>query len=350
MFNNIFPRLASYGEVDYICRDMIHVKLPDDAVRPLPFYLAMEEYLLGRMEEGAPDAFFMWQVRPTVIFGRNQIGTREVDLDYCREHGIEVYRRKSGGGCVFANMDNIMLSYITRGREAVAGTFGRYTSTITAMLRSLGLDASASTRNDILIGDRKVSGNAYYRTPRGSIVHGTMLFDTDRAMMSRALTPSARKLAAKGVSSAAMRVTTLRSHLDISIDDFKRYAAASLCDAETTLTDADIDAICRLAEPYFSDEWRWGFDRRASAAEPRRVEGAGEFIADIDLDPVSGTIRRVNLAGDFFVTADIDTLLLDRLVGVEPRREALGRALAGVEASQAIAGLSTTEFINLLLK
>ena len=90
---------------------MKYISLPDEQVRPLPFYLAMEEYVAHHLNE--PDAFFMWQVAPTVICGRNQVVENEVNLDYCREHDIHVVRRKSGGGCVYADMDNVMLSYVT---------------------------------------------------------------------------------------------------------------------------------------------------------------------------------------------------------------------------------------------
>lgn len=328
---------------------MRNVVLPDPAVRPLPFYLALEEYVLEKMEEGDDDCFFLWQVKPTVIFGRNQIGSREVDLDYCSSHGIDVYRRKSGGGCVFANPDNIMMSYITRSGDSVDRTYARYTTMIVDMLASLGIEADASERNDILIDGRKVSGNAYYRTERGSIVHGTMLFDTDREQMSRALTPSRRKLAAKGVSSVGSRITTLREHTGIGIEAFKRHAVASLCDSQLRLGDADIAAVEKIAAPYFTDEWRWGFDRRAARTLPRRIEGAGEFVVDLGISPVDNTIRSLNLAGDFFVTADIDRLIVGRLRGVRADRESVAEALRGVDVSQIISGLSTNQFINLIL-
>ena len=87
---------------------MKFITLPFTDTRRLSFYLAMEEFVARRLDES--DAFFMWQVEPTVIFGRNQVVENEVNLDYCREHGIHVVRRKSGGGCVYADMDNVMLS------------------------------------------------------------------------------------------------------------------------------------------------------------------------------------------------------------------------------------------------
>ena len=84
----------------------------DQGARRLSFYLAMEEYVARHIDED--DLFFMWQVRPTVIFGRNQSLENEVNVDYCRANEIEMYRRKSGGGCVYADMGNVMLSYISK--------------------------------------------------------------------------------------------------------------------------------------------------------------------------------------------------------------------------------------------
>jgi lipoyltransferase/lipoate-protein ligase len=174
---------------------MKFIVLPANEQRRLSFYLAMEEYVSRQLDE--PDAFFFWQVAPSVIYGRNQVVENEVNLDYCREHGIEMFRRKSGGGCVYADRGNIMMSYIARG-EDVEFIFHRYTEQVATMLCGLGLDAKASERNDVLVGGRKVSGNALYRTAGHCIVHGTMLFDTQMEHMLGALTPPNEKLAGKG--------------------------------------------------------------------------------------------------------------------------------------------------------
>ena len=76
---------------------MTHITLPTDETRRLSFYLAMEEYVASQKGD-SEEAFFLWQVEPTVIFGRHQVIENEVNIPYCREHGIQFYRRKSGGG------------------------------------------------------------------------------------------------------------------------------------------------------------------------------------------------------------------------------------------------------------
>ena len=102
---------------------MVYIALPTNEVRRLSFYLAMEEYVARHMD--VTDCFFMWQVEPSVIFGRNQQVENEVNLEFCRQHGIQVYRRKSGGGCVYADWNNVMLSYVTTD-ENVGYVFNRF--------------------------------------------------------------------------------------------------------------------------------------------------------------------------------------------------------------------------------
>ena len=134
---------------------MKYVALPNEVQHKLPFYLAMEEYVARHLV--ADDYFFMWQVEPTVIFGRNQLIDTEVDVEYCRANSIEMYRRKSGGGCVYADEGNIMLSYITPDTN-VNFTFNRYMLMVEHVLQKLGLDARTTGRNDILIDGYKVCG------------------------------------------------------------------------------------------------------------------------------------------------------------------------------------------------
>jgi len=235
---------------------MTHLTLPTDGTRRLSFYLAMEEYAARRLNDG-DSLFFLWQVEPTVIFGRNQVIENEVNLDYCREHGIQFYRRKSGGGCVYADQSNVMMSYITRSDE-VQTTFSRYLQMVCEMLGELGIPATSTKNNDVLIGERKVSGNAFYHIPGHSIVHGTMLFDTDMQHMLNAITPPQQKLDRHGVQSVRQRITLLKEHTGISIEEFKQQAVRKLCDNELRLTEEDVKNIERIEQEYLNPEFIYG--------------------------------------------------------------------------------------------
>ena len=226
---------------------MKYIALPDEKEHRLSFYLAMEEWVARRLDE--PECFFMWQVAPTVIFGRNQVMENEVDVDYCHEKGIQMFRRKSGGGCVYADKGNVMLSYVCDG-DNVGFTFNKFINMLLLVLRRMGVEATSTSHNDVMIGERKVSGTAFYHLPGRNIVHSTFLYDTDMENMLHAITPSREKLQRKGVESVRQRITLLKDYTDMSLEKVKSLIRTTLCVGERVLTLSEVDEIERLEEKY----------------------------------------------------------------------------------------------------
>lgn len=301
---------------------MIYVSLPFEAKRQLTFYLAMEEFVARNLD--GDDFFFMWQVEPTVIFGRNQLIENEVNLDYCREHGIRTFRRKSGGGCVYADMNNIMFSYITND-ENVNFTFNRYINMVALMLHKLGVNATATGRNDIMIDGKKVSGNAFYHIPGRSIVHGTMLYDTNMQNMVGSITPTDDKLLSKGIQSVRQHITLLKDYTSLNIEEFKDFVRRNLCESEMALNQNDIAAIEEIEREYTSPEFIYGNNPRYNITRRRRIEGAGDVEVSMELK--NNVIKSMNITGDFFLTGDIDTAIIRPLTGVCLDRKAVEAAL-----------------------
>lgn len=328
---------------------MIYLQLPDNLHKKLPFYLAMEEYAASLPSIANDDLFFMWRVDPTVIYGRCQIGSREINPNYCRENNIEVYRRKSGGGCVYADRDNIMFSYITKRVDATHTIFTDYTTKIAAFLQTLGLNASATSRNDILVDGKKVSGNAFYNCKGTSIVHGTMLYNTNIAHMINALTPSKAKISAKGITSVESRITTLNRYLDFSIEEFMQIAKNHLCDSTYAISDEEISLIENISQPYFTDEWRYGLDLKKRTLSSKRIEGVGEFYINTTVAN-NKIIKDIDIAGDFFILGDITRQLITPLLGVEYSRKEITDALNNIKVNEIISGLTNDEYINLLIE
>lgn len=226
---------------------MKYIALPDEKERRLSFYLAMEEWVARRLDE--PECFFMWQVAPTVIFGRNQVMENEVNVDYCHEKGIQMFRRKSGGGCVYADKGNVMLSYVCDG-DNVGFTFNKFLNMVVLVLRRMGVEAACTSHNDVMIGDRKVCGTAFYHLPGRNIVHSTFLYDTDMENMLHAITPSREKLQRKGVESVRQRITLLKDYTDMSLEEVKSLIRTTLCVGERMLTPSDVVEIEKLEEKY----------------------------------------------------------------------------------------------------
>lgn len=302
---------------------MIYITLKTEKTRRLSFYLAMEEYVARKLN-GKEDCFFMWQVEPSVIFGRNQLIENEVNLEYCKTKGIRTYRRKSGGGCVYADMSNIMFSYITRS-ENVSMTFDRYTNMVTDMLRTLGVPAEASGRNDIMIEGRKVSGNAFYHIPGHSIVHGTMLYDTNMENMVASITPSDEKLISKGVKSVRQHIALLKDYIDLDIEAFKKYTREHLCDHETVLDEDAEREIEDIEREYLTQEFIYGSNPRYTQVNRLRIDGVGDM--EVRMEIKNNIIKSVNILGDYFLLGDLNAEIIQPLIGLPLDRDSISAAL-----------------------
>lgn len=165
---------------------------------------------------------FTWVVAPTVIYGRHQTAEAEVNESYCREHGIAVVQRKSGGGCVYADEGNLMVSFVSPDTCSIE-VFDEFLQLLSGSLHQLGYDAVTTQHNDVLVGDRKVSGTACYTVSTGTVVHACMLYDVNLEALEIAITPSTDKLAKHGVASVRQRVRNLRDIHDMGeMADFRR--------------------------------------------------------------------------------------------------------------------------------
>ncbi len=323
---------------------MVYVNIPENKNRLLTFYLAAEEYVANNFDR--KDYFFMWQVNPTVIFGRNQLIENEVNLEYCKNHDIKTFRRKSGGGCVYSDMNNIMLSYITD-EGNVNFTFNKYINLIVFMLNKLGVNAVASGRNDIMIDGRKVSGNAFYHTPKRNIVHGTMLYDTDMQNMVGSITPSDTKLISKGIQSVRQHITLLKDYIDLSLEEFKAFMKQQLCDEEITLTEEDIEQIKIIEQEYLSKEFIYGNNPKYNIISKQRINDVGDM--EIRIEIKNNIIKSINVMGDFFIAGDIDAKIIKPLRNIPLERNRISEALPD-SLSEIIPNLKKDDFINLILQ
>lgn len=231
---------------------MKNISLPSVDERRLSFYLALEEYVARHLDDD--DYFFLWQVSPSVIFGRNQLLENEIDVDYCHQHHIKMYRRKSGGGCVYADEGNLMLSLITND-ENVNMAFNRFINMLLLVLHRMGIEAVSTAHNDVLVDGHKVSGTACYHLPGHSIVHGTLLYNTCMEHMLHAITPSREKLQAKGIQSVRQRITLLKNYTTLSLEEVKTLIRSTLCDGERTLTPSDTTAIEQIEQTYLKEDF-----------------------------------------------------------------------------------------------
>ena len=232
---------------------MLHILPPTN--RRLVWYLAMEEYLAQNVQE---DTFVTWVVSPTVIFGRHQVMEAEVNMAYCQANSIAMYRRKSGGGCVYADEGNLMMSLVSPNKHSEQ-VFQSFLDSVSGVLRDLGFSAVKSEHNDIMVEGYKVSGNACYALPTGTIVHGTLLVNVDFDALQHAITPSVEKLAKHGVKSVRQRVANLAQYAAFdsikTIEGVNVHLINTLCARTRTLTREEIAAIDEIEKDYLNPQF-----------------------------------------------------------------------------------------------
>ncbi|WP_300522514.1 lipoate--protein ligase [Aminiphilus sp.] len=191
--------------------------------------LALEEYLLDRVEDGTM-ILYLWQNDRTVVIGRNQNAWRECRTELLEAEDGRLARRLSGGGAVYHDLGNCNFTFLATPKTY---DFLRQVKVVLDALRSLGVAAEFGGRNDITVEGRKISGNAFYRGASGRFHHGTILVSVEMERMARYLQPSKAKLVAKGVTSVRSRV-------------------ANLCELRPVVTVADVrDALQRAFSDYF---------------------------------------------------------------------------------------------------
>lgn len=323
---------------------MKYINFPHpETLRKLPFYFAVEEHVARSYADD--DYFMAWRVEPTVMLGRNQLIANEVNTAYCRENGVHIFRRKSGGGCIYSDPGCVQFSYISSAHN-VNQAFADYMQRVAAMLQSIGIDARLSGRNDILVDGAKVAGSAFYGLDNRCVLHTSILFDTRLEHLAQSLTPSREKLQSKGVASVRQRVNNIASHTDLSIRDFMAYARRYMCaDSSRTLSNTDMETIAGIEQEIGSDRFVYGKDPKYSLARTHRFEGVGTLRAHIDLK--NNTIVNIGLTGDFFQQDHLGRLLTP-LKGAPFTRQGVEEALKDIEPSSIIRALTTQQFLRLL--
>ena len=310
-----------------------------------PYYnLALEEYLFEREGE---DAFLLWQNAPTVVIGKNQNAFAELHMDEIRRRGIRIARRITGGGAVYHDGGNLNYSYIASGGGTL--DFARFEAPIISALARVGVAVTTSGRNDILVGDRKFSGNAQHTKGTRTLHHGTLLFDTDLSVLSAVLAVDAEKLKANAVRSVASRVTNLKEYLPAgyTVDDLIALIAGEMREHYgATLTEppknADIDT---LAARNASDAWLFpdrDYLSRYTYTKKKRFSFGSVALS---LEMKNERIESARITGDFFGTAPVsivEAALAGQTLATAPT------ALASVPLGDCIAKMTEADFLSLL--
>ena len=315
------------------------------------FNLAAEQYVFDSLPRDRM-YFMLWQNRSAVIIGKYQNTLAEINYPYVQEHDIQVIRRLSGGGAVYHDMGNLNFTFVVDAGNAETLDMHLFCEPVVRTLAELGVHAEVNGRNDITIDGQKFSGNAQYMRSGRIMHHGTLMFDSDLAVVSQALQVDTSKIQAKGLKSVRSRVTNIRPHLaeDCTLADFRATLLENILrengGSEYVLTEADNAAIEELRRTrYGTWDWNFGASPECTLLRRRRFEGCGTVEAHLFVE--HGRIQSVRFMGDFF-SAEEPEELAARFVGLRPEREDYAAALEGVDVSRYFLGLDREGLLSLL--
>ena len=295
--------------------------------------LAVEEYLLSSYAaEGV--VLYLWQNAHTVVIGRNQNAWQECHVDKLAREGGKLARRLSGGGAVYHDLGNLNFTFLMPKRRY---DLHRQLAVVVDAVKSLGIAAQFSGRNDILADGKKFSGNAFYHGKDTSYHHGTILLDVDMKKLSMYLNVSKSKIESKGIKSVVSRVVNLKElRPDLTIETMKKAMYMGFIEEygqiDTILDFQEItsrEGVKELYGKYSSGEWLFGNSPEFDFRIDNRFNWGG---VEIGLNVKKGIVRDAIVYSD---SMDLDFIhnLQESLKSIEFSQEGLLKTVATLQES-----------------
>lgn len=276
------------------------------------YCLAAEEYLLKNFSE---DIFMLWQSENTVVVGKHQNALAEINNPFIHERNITVVRRISGGGTVFHDAGNVNFCYIKNVNSPSEISFKMFTEPVVEALSRLGIEATTSGRNDLLINGLKVSGNAEHVYKNRVLHHGTLLFNSDLENLGLAIKVVPGKYESKAVESNRSKVANISSFFEkeMNTEEFVRFLLdvqlGNPANSFYALSEKDNYLIEDLvAEKFSTWEWNYGYSPKYVF---RNLFEANSKKLSIELKVVKGIIETSWFEGDLLNEGQNKKLMLE---------------------------------------
>lgn len=288
------------------------------------------------------DIFLLWSVEPTVMIGRHQITRYEIDEDFVNKNKTHVIRRNSGGGAVYTDLNCLQFSFITSNKSH-SDIFRGQVNHIVEAIKSLGIDAEFTGRNDILSNGKKFSGNAEYIYKDRMVMHGTILFKTNFEKLVGSLTPDKSKLISHAIKSVKARVVNIGDLLDMNIEEFYDYIVKKISTKTVNLKTLDLNKINEYSKKFYTDSWNYGKSPKHEIKNTIKFD-AGNISVFVQVK--NNKVKDLKINGDYFSLKKISDFE-NAFINCEYDSQSFMKILKVFKVREHIYKLKTSEFLEL---
>jgi lipoate-protein ligase A len=224
-----------------------------------PWNMALDEVLLMNYVNHDMPILRLYGWQPAAVsIGYFQSMDEEVDVKKCKQIGFDVVRRITGGGTVL-HQSELTYSFITNiYPKSIMESYNLICDPVVMCINKLGFNAKFAPLNDIIINNKKVSGNAQTRKKNTLLQHGTILLDVNVEKMFSVLKVPSEKINDKMINDVKARVMGLNKTFEQVAYNLKesfceKFDAESIVD---NLTIEEKENARKLAsEKYISNQW-----------------------------------------------------------------------------------------------
>ena len=259
------------------------------------FNIAAEEYVLKEMNE---EVFMLWVNDPSVIIGKHQVAAAEANIIFTHKHKIPIIRRISGGGTVYHDEGNLNYSLISHGERGKLVDYEKYSGTVIRALARQAIEGRLAGKSNLVIGDKKFSGNAEHVYRDRVLHHGTLLYNTDLKLLRKCIRPEHRDYVDMSIRSNDSSITNLADHLPqgFTIDDFRKMLIDQIMEdfpdiTQYSFTERDIELINELADTKYSkEEWNFSYSPKY---ELHKTISLGDKEIRMEMRTAKGFIQEI---------------------------------------------------------
>ncbi|MDP3283369.1 MAG: biotin/lipoate A/B protein ligase family protein [Desulfobacterales bacterium] len=298
----------------------------------------MDVYLLGKQlwddsqlvyhamaKLGREGLILLSPASPYVCIGFHQDLFKEVDVDFCRRRRIPMFRRDVGGGAVYLDGNQLFFQMILKREDPRIPAskelfYRKFLQPVIHVYRRLGIAAEYKPINDVIAGNRKISGSGVGEIGPSIVFVGNLIVDFNHDMMARVLKVPDEKFRDKVYRTLKENLSTIRQELgdenamqwnedrlnEMMIEEFSKLLGP--------LNPRPLDDHVRLKmdelrDVMKSDAWLTEIRSRSSGRKLKIRDGVHLFqkvhkakggLMRADFEIHDGRFAGVSISGDFF--------------------------------------------------